>query len=123
VFGRKRKPQLSRDDALAAKPARAVEAEMKKADDGSGKLTVKLRKARVAWLFRVPEGATKTFEFDPIGVFVWEQIDGKTTVEQVIRRLAKEYTLNLREAEVPTITFLQTLIGKGLIVVPVEEKK
>jgi hypothetical protein len=63
----------------------------------------------------VPPGATKTFEFDAIGVFVWNHCDGRTSVQQIIRKLAAEYRLNLREAEVPTVQFLQTLARKGLI--------
>jgi hypothetical protein len=66
-------------------------------------------------VFRVPPGATKTFELDAIGVFVWRHCDGRHTVQQIIRKLATEYRLNLREAEVPTIKFLHTLARKGLI--------
>lgn len=120
---RRRKPQLSRQDALASRPVRLVGAEMKPADDGGGKLTVPLGGKRWSgWLLRMPEGATKTFEFDPIGVFVWDQCDGKTSVQQVIRRLSKHYNLNLREAEVATVQFLQTLARKGLIGMAVKEK-
>ena len=121
MLGRRKKPQLSPDEALAAKPMRLVKEEVEPTPDG-GKLTVALKPGRVGgWLFKLPEGATKTFEFDPVGLFVWERIDGKTSVKQLIRHLSKKHKLTLREAEVPTLAFLKTLIAKGLVAVPVEK--
>src|SRR3954469_10458152 len=114
LFGTK-KPRLSPDDALAAKPLRLVEVEME-TDDKGGKLKVPLKARRFAgWIFKVPDGATKTFEFDAIGVFVWDNIDGKTSVQQLVRKLAKKYGLSEREAAVATNQFLQMLGRKNLI--------
>ena len=111
-----RKKQPSREDALDAKPLRSSAAELRPTGDGGAKLVVQLRTpTRFAWLLRMPAGATKTFELDAIGVFVWEQCDGKTSVQQIIRKLAKRYNLGLRQAEVPTVQFLQMLGRKGLI--------
>ena len=53
-------------------------------------------------------------------MFVWTSCDGKTTVQQMIQRLAKERRLTLREVEVATLQFLQTLTRKGLVGMPVE---
>ena len=117
-FGRRNRSarKLSREDALESKPLRAEAAELKPTDDGGGKLVVPLSTPkRFAWLLRMPTGATKTFELDSIGVFVWENCDGKTSVQQIIRKLAKRYNLGLRQAEVPTVQFLQMLGRKGLI--------
>ena len=117
----KAKPKVTKQQALAARPLRAVDGEMKPADGGAGKLTVRLRPTRWSgWLFRMPEGATKTFEFDPMGVLVWENCDGKTSVQQIIRKLARRYGLSLREAEVSTRQFLVTLARKGLIALAVD---
>ena len=122
LFGTK-KPRLSPDDALAAKPLRLVEVEME-TDDKGGKLKVPLKARRFAgWIFKVPEGATKTFEFDAIGVFVWDNIDGKTSVQQLVRKLAKKYSLSEREAAVSTNQFLQMLGRKNLIGWNVEKRK
>jgi len=66
-------------------------------------------------LLRVPGGMKKTFELDKLGKFVWDECDGKTSVRQIIRRLARRYNLNEREAEVATVAFLHTLTRKGLI--------
>lgn len=114
-FGRK-KPKLTTAQALAAKPIKLVEAEMAVDEAGAGKLKVPLKNPRfLGRIFRMPEGATKTFEFDAIGVFVWESIDGRTTVQQLIRKLARKYGLSEREAAVSTNLFLQMLGKKSLI--------
>jgi hypothetical protein len=123
---KRRNSSITRDQALAAKPRRLVDAELALSDDsagGGGALKAPLAPPRWGrWLFRVPPGATKTYELDAIGVFVWNLCDGRTSVQQIIRKLAKEYNLNLREAEVPTIQFLQTLARKGLIGMSVEQR-
>ncbi len=123
MFFRRKKPRLSPEEALDAKPVRLVESDMQPLPDGGGMLKVQVRQPK--WgltIFRLPEHATKSFEFDSIGVFVWESIDGKTSVQQVIKRLAKRYDLNLREAQVPTLKFLEMLIKKGLVGIPMEKK-
>jgi len=122
LFGKK-KPRLTPDQALAAKPIKLVEAVMQ-TDETGGRLKVPLNARKFAgWLFKMPDGATKTFEFDAIGVFVWEQIDGRTSVQQLIRKLAKKYSLSEREAAVSTNLFLQMLGKKSLIGWNVPEKK
>jgi hypothetical protein len=120
----KKKSSITRQQALDARPVPAVKCELTETPDGGAKLKIPLRTR--SWggkLFRMPEGATKTFELDSLGLFVWKNCDGKTSVQQIIRRLAKEHNLTLREVEVSTVQFLQTLVKKGLIGMSVEEKK
>ena len=107
---------------LSARPVRLSDAEPREISPNKWHLTVKLRPTRIARVFlRVPAGASKTFELDPIGLFVWQNCDGKTPVRQLIRKLAKEYNLNEREAEVSTVQFLYTLARKGLIGMQMKE--
>ncbi len=88
-----------------------------------GKLTVKLKPPRWSgWLLRMPEGATKTFEFDQLGQMVWDLCDGKHSVQQIARKLAKTYKVSEREAQVATETFLVTLARKGLIAAAVKRE-
>ena len=118
----RKKPTITNAQALAARPVRLVDATVTAKPDGGGTLTVPLAPPRrMKWLFKLPAGATKAFELDAVGVFVWQTLDGKTSVEQVIKKLAERYKLNLREAQVPTLQFLQTLIKKGLVGVPAEK--
>mgnify|MGYP000490781525 CR=1 FL=1 len=116
MWFRTRKPVVSREEALAARPFRAVEAALEETADGGGRLTVEVRTTRTGrWFLRLPSQMKKTFEMDEMGLMVWRLCDGKTSVQQIIRKLAKRYNLNLREAEVPTVTFLRTLVKKGLV--------
>ncbi len=124
MAGDKTKSRLTLQEQLAARPLPLVEAEIVKRDDGGAKLKVPMKNTGrwSSWLFRVPDGATKTFELDALGLMVWELCDGKTSVQQIIRKLAKRYQLNLREAQVPTLTFLRMLTKKGLIGMSVPDK-
>ena len=118
LFNKKR-PSFTRQQQLSAKPVQLVEGALTETEGGA-KLKVEIKPRKLAGFFlRLPAGTIKTFELDPLGLFVWNSCDGKTSVQQIIRRLAKRYNLNLREAEVPTVTFLQTLTKKGLIGFPV----
>lgn len=124
MFFKSKKPAVTRTQALAARPVQLARCELEMQPDGGAKLKVPMRPTKWAGrLFRMPEGATKTFELDSIGVFVWSHCDGKTTVQQLIRKLAREHNLTLREVEVATIRFLQMLVKKGLIGMSVEKKE
>ncbi len=113
---------MTPEQALEAKPLRIVEAEMQPLPEGGGMLKVKLKQPKWGMMiFRLPEDTTKSYEFDTIGVFVWESIDGKTSVGQIIKRLSARYDLNLREAQVPTVKFLEMLMKKGLVGIPMEK--
>ena len=102
---------MTRQQQLASKPVRLIEGEMV-----DGRLIVKIQQARWStWLLRLPKDATKTFEFDLLGQMVWSLCDGKTSVQQIVRKLAKTYNVSEREAQVATEKFLVTLARKGLI--------
>jgi hypothetical protein len=110
------KPRLTRQQQLASKPVRLVIGEMSDAADGGGRLAVKIQQKRwTGWLLRMPKDATKTFEFDALGRFVWTHCDGKTSVQQIARKLSKKYNVSEREAQMATEKFLAMLAGKGLV--------
>ena len=118
----KPRPKLMLEQTLSARPVRSASAELTRRDDG-GVVSVPARPPRWAgWLLRVPAAARKRFELDPIGLFVWDQCDGKTTVRRMIHNLARDYRLSAREAEVATRQFLHTLARKGLIAFAVTKK-
>jgi len=120
---RKRPPSLTRQQQLASRPVRLVDGDLAPAGNGGATLKVKLKGRRIALLFRVPEGATKTFEFDPMGRFVWEHCDGKTSVQRIARKFAKAYSVSEREAQVSCEQFLMMLAKKGLVGAAVSRKK
>lgn len=125
MFGRRPKPpKFTREQSLAMKPIRLVEAELSLDSQGNGKLAVPVRPTRVArWLMRDAKPRNKTFELDTVGVFVWNQINGRNSVEQLIRKIARQYNLELRQAEASTTAFLKTLMQKGLIGIPIAQEK
>jgi hypothetical protein len=115
IFAARQRP-LSRQDQLLTMPIRLVDPEITASADGGAKLKVALKQSPLArWFLKIPTAPTKTFELDPIGVFVWDSMDGKTNVRQIIQKLSRQYGISVREAEVSTFAFLQTLTGKGLI--------
>ncbi len=58
---------------------------------------------------------TKKLQLDQMGSFVWQEIDGKRTVREIIRHFAEEYKITTQEAEHAVTTFLKTLGQRGLI--------
>lgn len=123
----RRKPKKiapTREQILAAKPLRLVEDSVALDGKGGGKLTVKLKQTKWSGVvFRMPDGATKTFELDEIGLLVWNTCDGKTNVRKLIEAVAKKCGVTLREAEISTMKFLEMLSKKNLIGVTTEEKR
>ena len=118
-----KQPPLSPAQFMTAKPVPVVRATLTDREDGGANLTIPVEAPkRMRWLYRFPKGSSKTFELDPIGKFVWQSCDGKTSVQQLIRKLSKQYNLNLREAEVATRQFIGLLMKKRLIGVQVKEK-
>jgi hypothetical protein len=111
MFDKPANPRMTRQQQLASKPLRLVDAPMV-----DGRLTVKIQPQRWSgWLLRMPRDATKTFEFDSIGQMVWSLCDGKNSVQMIVRKLAKTYGVSEREAQVATEKFLIMLAKKGLI--------
>jgi hypothetical protein len=80
-------------------------------------------RVRGGWRQVFGAGAEKSFELDELGTFVWEGINGRRTVEEAIRRFAEVKRVNLREAEVAVLAFLQTLVKRGLILMVAEKPR
>jgi hypothetical protein len=94
---------------------RAADVVCRQSDVGA-RLVAPLRPPRrFGWLFRIPPGATRTFELDETGLFVWRLCDGTNSVEQIVRAVAGHCGLTKRNAEISTAQFLRTLAGRGLI--------
>jgi len=58
---------------------------------------------------------------DELSSLVWELCDGTHTVASIAGRIATEYKLTLRQAEVSVLAFLNTLQGKHLVGVPPDQ--
>ncbi len=56
----------------------------------------------------------RSFEFDDLGLWCWDRIDGRRTVESLIEEFAATHRLNIREAEVSVLAFLKMLTQRNL---------
>jgi hypothetical protein len=123
MFSKDSKPfKPTRPQVLAAKPVRLVDDVPEPDGAGGGRLKIKMRQTRWAGMFfKIPEGATKTFELDEVGLLVWNLCDGKTPVRQIIEKVAAKCGITPREAEVSTFAFMQTLVKKSLLGLAVDE--
>ena len=122
-FGRRRSSKPTREQVLAARPLRLVESDPEPDGKGGAKLKIKLRQAKWAGIFfRMPDGATKTFELDEIGLLVWNACDGRTSVKRLIGAVADRYKVSPREAEVSTFAFLQMLVKKNLVGLAIDDR-
>jgi hypothetical protein len=64
----------------------------------------------------------KALVLDDIGSFVWNYIDGKKTVYEIILQFAKDKKLHRRESEIAIIEYMKRLAKRELIYFEVPEK-
>lgn len=57
----------------------------------------------------------KRLQLDQLGAATWRLIDGRSTVEQIIRSFAETYQLERRESEIAVTQFLLELGKRGLV--------
>jgi hypothetical protein len=114
-FGKsKTAPPELREKILASRPIRRADAKLDETGECTARLTIPIVPRR-GFFFRVPEGVTKTFELDALGLFVWNCCDGQTSVEQIIQQLAQNFQLDPRGAEASTLQFLNLLASRSLV--------
>jgi hypothetical protein len=113
-----RKPKTSPDELrekiLASKPVRRADATLHETGDGAARVTVPVAPRR-GLLFRIPEGTTKTFELDAMGLFVWNRCEGQISVQQIVDELAEQFQIEKTRAEASTLQFLNLLASRSLV--------
>jgi len=124
-FGiRKAQPQLTREQAMGARPVRNPAVPWKLNDDGNVVVILRRRgdlTGRVlSWIFMVPQ--QKSMELDEVGSTVWQHCDGERTVWEVVDMLATKYKLNKREVEISLTQYLRTLGKRGMLGFVIDEK-
>ncbi len=115
-------PEISRSEALACKPIRNQDVQEASSEEGKTLLTYPLQLkplfadvAKRFGMWKDGHAPLKRLELDEMGSFVWEMIDGNTTVRKISTRFAEKYKILPREAEVATTSFLKDLGKRGLI--------
>jgi hypothetical protein len=58
----------------------------------------------------------KIYTLNDVGAFIWEQIDGRRPVEQIVELVASTYEVTADEAERDVTEYLRLLSGIGAIV-------
>lgn len=68
------------------------------------------------WLARFqPLSHTRSVRLDEIGSFVFDLIDGKRTVLDMINVFVDQYRMNRREAELSVVEFLKSLVRRNVV--------
>jgi hypothetical protein len=113
---------VNRAELLALRPLRNPKLEWHE-EDGHVVLVIKRahswRTRALNLLFPLPE--EKRVALDKIGTDVWRLLDGKNTVGQIAKLLAREYKIETREAELSLQQYFKELGRRGYVGFWVEE--
>jgi hypothetical protein len=114
-------PQLSRTDALCCIPVRNPLVLENRMD--SGVMLLSYPETLRPWFANILQRMKKKSELrrmrklqlDILGTGVWDLVDGKSTVMEIIDSFAGLYQLYHKEAEVSVIQFLRELGRRGIV--------
>jgi hypothetical protein len=122
VFKKKPKgPAISRAEALDRIPVKNVQITEDQLETGEVLIgypvTMRPFFATLVKRFGGPEEQvqTKKLQLDTLGSSVWDLLDGKRSVRQLIQIFAETHQLQPREAEVAVTQFIRELGRRGLI--------
>lgn len=114
---RRREPELTRAEALSARPLRNPVITWEQQATGLVLLTVPVElkpwMRMLQAVIKVP--AERKVELDELGSDVWQWVDGEATVGDLVARLGESHKLHRREAEVSLTQFLQTLAKRRFL--------
>ena len=114
---RKPQQQLTREQAMEARPVRNPALHWKVNDEDNVVITVERRAdvpgKALGWLFMVPERRSLTL--DDVGSLVWINCDGENTVSDLVTMLSSHLKVTRRETEVSLTEYLKTLGKRGMI--------
>lgn len=121
-FGKKPKGlAITRAEALESTPVKNMDVTEIRLDSGEVILTYPLEVR--PWLAGIgrrlgitPDTIqTKKIQLDTLGTSVWEQMDGKRSIREIIQEFVRKHQLHPKEAEVAVTQFLRNLGKRGLI--------
>lgn len=67
------------------------------------------------WAILFDPDANKTFGLNPVCSFIWEKLDGKHTLRNILEEIRKEYDEVPEEAPAQLNNFLSDLEKRGLV--------
>ena len=122
VFKKKPKgPTITRAEALDRIPVKNIQISEQRLETGdvliSYPVTIRPFFASLVRRFGGSEEQvqTKKLQLDALGSSVWDLLDGKRSVRQLIKIFAETHQLQTREAEVAVTQFIRELGRRGLI--------
>jgi hypothetical protein len=122
VFKKKsKKPTLSRAEALRRIPVKNIQITETRLETGEVVIRYPVTmRPFFAGLVRRFGGTEvqiqmKKLQLDELGTSVWDMINGKYSVRQLVERFARTHRLEAREAEVSVTQFIRELGKRGLI--------
>ncbi|WP_049785053.1 PqqD family protein [Desulfotalea psychrophila] len=127
LFSRKKPaevmPAITREEALAGIPAKNPTVKIIGQDDGTLMLSYTLA-LRPIWgellkrfTGKAEQETTKKLVLDQMGSQVWQLIDGKRSVREIILSFAGANNIGCKEAETATTSFLRELGKRKLIAI------
>ena len=112
---------ITRAEALESKPVKNNDVTEMRLENGEVLLTypVEMRPwlAGISGRLGRPTDRTQTkkIQLDLLGTSVWDQMDGKRSVREIIQEFVRKHQLHPKESEVAVTQFLRNLGKRGLI--------
>lgn len=113
--------QLTKRQALTLTPVKNIERSETTLDSGVVVIhyPVTMRPWMAKWIQRFkgpsPQTGSRKLQLDDLGTEVWNMIDGKRTVRDIVDAFAEAHQLEDREAETAVTQFLRDLGKRGVI--------
>lgn len=106
------------EQLLKAVPHQNVNVRVESEADEPMLVSVPLNRPRwyippLSWV--LPWRQRRRIQLDETGTAVLNMCDGKSRIEQLVRRFAAENKMSFREAQVPVVQFLKMLTKRGVI--------
>ena len=122
VFNLKAKgPAITRTHALKCVPAKSTHVRIDRSKPAETLLAYPVEpRPWMAYLIRrlggpTDQTRTKKLQLDALGTAVWDLIDGRRSVQNIIKRFAAQFQLHHKEAEVSVTRFIRELGRRGII--------
>jgi hypothetical protein len=108
--------ELTRKQSLAAIPVAAILDEQP-LDSGGARIAIAVgTRPLQRKLLRLPETIRREFDLDAFGVQIIRWCNGKNTIGDLLRLFGEKYKLDPHESERALLTFIRSLVSKGVIV-------
>ena len=122
VFKQKKfEPEITRAEALNSKPVKSIQVNESRLESGEVLLAypVTIRPWLATLIHRLGGPSetiqTKKLQLDMLGTSVWNLLDGRRSVNEIIQQFARRHRVHPKEAEAAVTRFLRDLGRRGLI--------